>query len=300
MYAVLDIGGTTIKYGLAAADGSLHHIRRVPTLGKDRQTPVMETVLGLCKALLNEHPVQGIAISSAGQIDSRNGRVVFATESLPDYTGTPVKSELEDQFKVPVSLENDVNCTLLGEKWKGVAQAHANVLCLSFGTGIGGAVMIDHALYHGNSYSAGEFGHMHFAAGGIACPCGDSGCFEMYASSRALEQQLQKKTSSSKTLPVYFQNAQSGSQEELAAIEEWASYVSLGIKSLAHAFNPSMIVIGGGIAEQGTFISDKIQYYVDSRIMASYKPLHVRTATHQNDANLLGALYHHLKQHHSY
>src|SRR5699024_8035508 len=137
-------------------------------------------------------------------------------------------------------------------------------------------IIMDGSVYSGASYSAGEFGHMTLYPDGDPCLCGDNGCYEQYASrcskalleaccyeqyasSRALEQRVLDYFHESIPLPELFSRAKNGNQVADLIIDKWMDDVALGIKSLVHIFNPPLIVIGGGISEQGDYLLRKLQ-----------------------------------------
>lgn len=290
--AAIDIGGTTIKYAVITEKGQPLFKTQIAT-PKSGKAMMIESLYEIVRELQVKTDLDGIAISSAGQINSHTGSVVYATETIPGYTGMKVKEELEAMTNLRVTVENDVNCAALGEYWQGVAQGSKHFLCLTFGTGIGGAIVIDGSLYHGNSYSSGEFGHMTLYPDGFPCTCGDQGCYEMYTSSRALERRIGEQVGrQDMSLPDLFELANNGDKEIEEVIDSWASDVGSGLKTLVHSFNPEQIVIGGGISAQGDALLTKIRDSTFSRIMPSFrKNLRIDMAEQTNNANLYGAVY---------
>lgn len=282
-----DIGGTNIKYGLLNEQGDILFKSKTPTKASDGGKAIMAQITEVGQSLQKEYQLDGIAISTAGQINSREGNVIHATESLPGYTGLNIKKEMEKVFRLPVVVDNDVNCAAIGEYWRGVAQGVDQFLCITIGTGIGGSIIINGDVYNGAAYSAGEFGHMTLYPNGEPCLCGDKGCYEQYASSKALEKRAQNVL-----LPDLFNYAKKGNKVSESIIDRWVEDVALGIKSLVHIFNPPLIVIGGGISEQGDYLLDKLKKNVDARIMPSFqRNLELKLAQNGNDANLQGAVF---------
>ncbi|QKY70772.1 ROK family protein [Lentibacillus sp. CBA3610] len=287
-----DIGGTNIKYGVLNEKGDILYKSKTATKASEGGMAIIGQVKELAKCLQADYELSGIAISTAGQINKQEGSVIYATESLPGYTGLNIKKELEMAFDLPVAVDNDVNCSALGEYWRGAAQGVDQFLCMTLGTGIGGAIIMDGRVYNGAAYSAGEFGHMTLYPGGNPCLCGDKGCYEQYASSRALEQRAQVYFKRSISLLALFNNAKNGDQAAEMVIYKWIDDVALGIKSLVHIFNPPLIVIGGGVSEQGDYLLEKLQKSVNARIMPSFqRSLELKLAQNGNDANLQGAVY---------
>lgn len=287
-----DIGGTNIKYGVLNGQGDILYKSKIATKADEDGLAIIGQVKEIAKLLQEHYDFTGIAVSTAGQINKHEGTVVHATDSLPGYTGLNVKQELESTFNLPVTVDNDVNCAALGEYWKGAAEGFDHFLCMTLGTGIGGAVIMNGEVYNGAGYSAGEFGHMTLYPGGRSCLCGDYGCYEQYASSSALERTAAHDLNQDISLPVLFSQAKQGDPPSEQIIDHWVEDVALGLKTLVHLFNPSLIVIGGGISEQGDYLLQKLQRKVNAKIMPSFqRALELKLTQNGNDANLQGAVY---------
>ncbi|TSJ65803.1 ROK family protein [Allobacillus salarius] len=292
----IDIGGTSIKYGVLDNHGKVLTKSKTPTDVKGGGPAILNQVKDLVRALQADHELSGIAVSTAGQINRKEGTVIYATDSLPNYTGLNIKEILESEFGVPVTVDNDVNCAAVGEYWKGAAKQVDQFLCMTLGTGIGGAIVINGEIYDGAAYSAGEFGHMNLYPGGEPCTCGDEGCYERYASSKALSKRARSVIEDYNSLPNLFWRAKNEDKLAESVINRWVDDVALGIKTLVHIFNPPMIVIGGGVSEQGDYLLGKLEQRVNNRIMSSFeRSLSIKLAQNGNDANLQGAVYQLLK-----
>lgn len=293
MLGVIDIGGTSIKYGILDGSADLIFHASIPTEAWLGGEAVIGKVCGISEDLKERFSIEGIAISSAGQIDSRNGSVVFATDNIPGYTGTPVVERVSRHTGLPVTVENDVNCTALGEYWKGSAQGVQNFICMTIGTGIGGALFLEGRLFTGSSFAAGEIGHISLHPGGKPCTCGNSGCYEQYASASALLSLIRETYGDGTDVETFF--ALVKKEERLAQdiFARWVDDVAMGLQSLVHIFNPECIVIGGGVSEQGEFLRKAIQDSLEGKVMPNHRStLEVRLAGQGNRANLLGAALH--------
>lgn len=152
--AALDIGGTSIKSGLW--DGTrLLRTAEQDTNAKNGGAYVMERAIEILKSY---QPFDAIGISTAGQVDSVRGCIRYANENIPGYTGMEVRRILEEEFHVPVAVENDVNAAAAGEAAFGAGKEEKDFLCITYGTGVGGAIVINGSVYTGSAFSAGEFG----------------------------------------------------------------------------------------------------------------------------------------------
>ncbi|MGH2317047.1 ROK family protein [Planococcus sp. SE5232] len=287
---VIDIGGTFIKYAVVDQEGLFLFHGSAPTDAPSGSKKLIAKVLRLCDQMMADFEIGGIAISSAGQIDALRGVVVFATDNLPGYTGTRLAALVSGHTGLPVSVENDVNCTALGESWKGAARGVENFLCVTIGTGVGGALFLNGKLYTGAGFSAGEIGHLVLYPGGKACTCGSRGCYEQYASSSALQQLISAEFSEWMDVKTFFERVKAEDSNALLLFDDWIDDLTTGLQSLVHLFNPELIVIGGGISAQGEFLRQAIESSLNKKIMPNHKKhLQIKMAEHDNKSNLLGA-----------
>lgn len=180
---VFDIGGTAIKYGICQ-DGHLMETSECPTEAYKGGPHILETICTLAEQSL---PFDAIGISTAGQVNPEEGYIIYANSNIPDYTGTQFQKILQERFHVPVAVENDVNSAALGEAIFGAGKGKDSFLCLTYGTGVGGAIIENKQVYHGSSFSAGEFGAIiTHAEEKLAGTDPFDGCYERYASATAL------------------------------------------------------------------------------------------------------------------
>jgi glucokinase len=297
LLGVFDIGGTSIKYGVVNIEGNIIYDAVTSTEAHLGGETVIQKVITIAKELKRNWNIKAISISTAGQIDHVNGIVVYATDNIPNYTGLNILETVQTQTKLPVKVENDVNCTAIGEFWKGAAQNVEDFLCITIGTGIGGALFLNGKLYNGQGFSAGEVGHITLYPNGRECTCGSSGCYERYASSQALEVLVSKVMGEDLQLIDFFRLVKSGDVKALDCFELWLDDLTTGLKTLIHFLNPKLIVIGGGISAQGDFLLHSITDSVFSKIMPNHaKNLEIKMATNGNKANLLGAAKNFLMQ----
>lgn len=280
-----DIGGTEIKYAFCDDEFNLSEKNSIPTQAHLGGTSIIEKIIGIIKSC---DGVDRVAISTAGQVNSEKGEIVFATDTIPGYTGTEIKEIVQNETGLPTAVENDVNSAAIGEWAFGAAKGCDNFICLTYGTGIGGAIFINGELFHGSSFSAGEFGHIVTHFGGKECTCGGKGCYEAYASTRALSASVREKLGKDLNGREIFE--QFSDPDIKAIIDSWIDEIVTGLKSLIYVFNPSLIVAGGGIMNE-EYITDEINKRLQSELMASFRKVQVKKALMGNDAGLLGASY---------
>ncbi|MDJ0331923.1 ROK family protein [Planococcus sp. S3-L1] len=290
LLAVFDIGGTTIKYGVGSSDGEMIVERVTPTKAVEGGEKLIQKIKILTKELQEVWDVEGVAISTAGSIDSRAGEVIYATETIPGYTGMNVKKILETELQLPVELENDVHCGALGELWKGAGSKSRHLLFLTIGTGIGGSLAIDGQIYKGFAHLAGAIGHMNLYPQGQLCSCGQKGCFEQYASTSRLEQKIQE-INPNLRVPAFMEEVKQGNTQSLEVFHAWLTDLVLGLHSLIYIWNPELVVIGGGISAQGKWLEQEIEKAVFKNLLEPFKTnLGIRLAENGNRSNMLGAI----------
>lgn len=300
----VDIGGTTIKYGLIGMDGSILYKSTRESGANAGASCLMEKVKQIVHELIGYNPqfeIAGIGIASAGQIDHVKGSVIFATSNIPEYTGMEIKSIIENEFGLKAFVENDVNAAALGEAWIGAGAGFSGIFCITIGTGVGGGIVRDGRIEHGISGSAGEIGHLIIKFDGLPCNCGNRGCLEQYASARALVRDITERlkmgaisrislSAGSINAQMIFDAARQGDQLANQVVDDFVIYLGIGLVSLIHTFNPDIVIIGGGISDAGEFLTDKVNDFVKTHVMPSFlDKLKIVPAILGNNAGIIGA-----------
>ena len=282
-----DIGGTFIKYAICNENFELSDKKKVPTNAKEGGQVIIKRIIEIIESFDN---IDRVAISTAGQVDSKNGIVVYSTDNIPYYTGMMVKSIIENKTGIPTYVENDVNAVALGEARFGAAKGQSDFVSLALGTGIGGAIYLNNKLYKGSTSAAGEIGHMITHAGGKLCTCGGEGCFECYASANALINAVNKISDEPLDAFQIFEKENMSKPEIRSEIDKWIDEIILGLINIIYIFNPPLIVIGGGIMNEDYIISE-IDKRIHSKDIRSFKTVQIKKAMLKNRAGMLGAAY---------
>ena len=190
---------------------------------------------------------------------------------------------------MPVAVENDVNAAALGEAFFGAARDVEDFLCVTLGTGVGGAVVIGRRIYGGADGVAGEVGHMVTHPGGLPCACGQRGCYEQYASASALVRSAQTLDACYTSGRAIF--ADLDRREGLRhVVDAWIDEVLVGLTTLTHIFNPRLFVLGGGVAEQ-PYVLGALRERLPGRLIPSYRGVRLVGAQLGNMAGAYGALH---------
>lgn len=282
----LDIGGTDIKYGIINESFDILEAHKTPTNAHLGGAHIIDTIIDISKNYTN---IDKIAISTAGQVDSHSGVIVYATDTIPNYTGTRLKEAAEKETGILTVVENDVNSAAYGEAHFGAGKGYDSFICLTYGTGIGGAIFLNGDVFKGSGFSAGEMGHIITHAGGKACTCGGNGCYEQYASTSALLRAVNE--ISSTPLNSFEIFSKMNSDEKIkSAVDSWIDEIIIGLISIIYTFNPPLIILGGGIMNE-EYIINSINAKLPSRLMESFRNVKIKRATLGNKASMLGASY---------
>lgn len=282
----LDIGGTDIKYGIINENFDILEAHKTPTNAHLGGAHIIDTIIDISKNYTN---IDKIAISTAGQVDSHSGVIVYATDTIPNYTGTRLKEAVEKETGILTVVENDVNSAAYGEAHFGVGKGYDSFICLTYGTGIGGAIFLNGDVFKGSGFSAGEMGHIITHAGGKACTCGGNGCYEQYASTSALLRAVNE--ISPTPLNSFEIFSKMNSDEKIkSAVDSWIDEIIIGLISIIYTFNPPLIILGGGIMNE-EYIINSINERLPSRLMESFRNVKIKRATLGNKASILGASY---------
>jgi predicted NBD/HSP70 family sugar kinase len=275
-----DVGGTWVKLGVVDATGRLLHVDRLSTGAREGKTLVAR-LLEAATPLVARHAPAGIAFSTLGVVDRSAGAPVAAVEAIDGYLGQSPKASFERAFGLPVVVENDGNCVALAEGWTGVAAGVANYLALALGTGIGGGIVIDGRLYRGAHGAAGEWGYMRV----------DGRVWEEHASPRALAGAAERaRPGCGLDAEGVFAARESGDAEMAAVLDAWFDLLATGLANLFVAFNPALVVIGGGITARGPAFLDELRTHLRARMHPDFHALgELALASAGNHAGLLGA-----------
>ena len=302
-YAIgIDLGGTSIKYALVDKAGNSFFEGKLPSFASVSAAKVMEQLIKAATLLKDEAAKQdwnvlGIGLGTPGIVDETNRIVLGGAENIIGWENIDVASLMEKQMSLPVVVGNDANLMGLGETKYGAGRGCTHVEFLTVGTGIGGAVIIDGKLFNGYANRGTELGHVPLIANGEHCACGAVGCLEYYASTSALtrrlsilakEQNLSFDTEINGELIVRLYHEDFPLAVE--CMNEHFYYLGRGIAGFVNIFSPQRIVIGGGVAESGSFYLEKIRAVFKKHVIADCAlNTKIVAAELGNKAGLIGA-----------
>ena len=304
----VDIGGTSIKGASINDKGEV--LDRFSLDVKKDDLPE-KTIGDLCDAI-NEfvathqynEPIAGVGIGSPGVIDHSNGEIL-SSPNLPTWEHFHLKEFMESKIDLPIALNNDANVAALGEATFGTGKDYTNVIMLTLGTGVGSGIIMNKKIYDGNLHQGAEIGHMVIRVNGHKCGCGRRGCLETYASATALIRDSKKamdKHPESKMWDAYkelgkldarvpFIAAKKGDRVAFRVVNNYVRDLSEGILNICNIFRPEMVVLSGGVANEGEYLLNMIRAYIKS---FDYGMLHspfvdVRQASLGYDSGKIGA-----------
>lgn len=281
-YAIgIDLGGTSVKYALIDDKGVFHFQGKLPS----RADVSAEAVIGqlICaidevKAFAKEqgHVIEGIGIGTPGIVDATNRIILGGAENIVGWENIQLADRIEAVTGLATQLGNDANLMGLGETMYGAGRGAQNVVFLTVGTGIGGAVVIDGKLFNGFGGRGTELGHVPLIANGEACNCGSVGCLEHYASTSALVRNFARRSEEAGiSYPGQEVNGElivrlyrAGDAIATACLDEHCNYLGHGIAGFINVFSPQRIVIGGGLSEAGDFYIEKVAHWAQRYAMA--------------------------------
>jgi len=283
-----DIGGTWVKIGVVDAGGRLLHVDRLSTLGADGGQTLVARLLVAATPLVERYAPAGIAFSTLGVIDQRDGRLVAAVEAIAGYVGVSPKKSFEQALGLPVVVENDGNCVALAEGWTGAAAGIPHYLALTLGTGIGGGIVIDGRLYRGSSGAAGEIGYMPVGAGDPHDRAvRRRGMLEETAGAAAVSRIARERNVRPPTPARVFAAARRGDAAAIGVVDEEARRIALAIAAVLPVLDPELVILGGGIGGNGDLLLAPVE-----REVAQLSPFRPRIAVGElgDEAVLHGAV----------
>jgi len=301
-YIGIDLGGTNIAAGLVNENGEILQKMSVPTKVERGTDAIMDDIAMLCEKLCVSQGIElldteKIGIGIPGTVSTDTGMVMYSC-NLP-LEKVNVAKIISDKCNKQVTILNDADAAAYGEYVVSPEKADSFV-CITLGTGIGAGIIIDGRIYNGFNGAGAEIGHTTLIKGGIQCSCGRKGCWEKYAAATALVSQAQEAVENNPDSlmakadeingKVVFDCAEKGDTTAQAVVEQYIEYVAEGLVNVVNVFQPSRIVIGGGISHQGEAFVGRVREYVYQYDYNRYlEKTKITAATLFNDAGIIGA-----------
>ncbi len=310
-YAIgVDLGGTNIKAGLVDAENHIIDSVSCKTNLPRPREEIEQAIAGLCRDLCRrahlslERQIASVGIGAPGSVNAQTGIVDFSANF--NYRNWHLTRAMEALLPCRVNIENDANAAAYGEYIAGAARGARYAVVITLGTGIGSGIIIDGKIFSGFNSAGAELGHIVIEKGGRPCMCGRRGCWEKYASARALtedtraamqahpENRMWKMVGgdlSRVSAKTAFDAMRAGDALGAQLVEEFIEYVACGITNVINIFQPEIICIGGGISKEGEPLLERIRAIVDKEDYArdGMRRTRLLIAQLRNDAGIIGA-----------
>ncbi len=285
----IDLGGTAIKLGRFSESGICHQSLTVPTPQPATPEAVLATITDAILQLQTPPFLKGgdriraIGIGTPGPVDAI-GRIARVAINLKNWHNVPLADWLEAKTGLPTILANDANCAGLGEAWLGAGRHFKNLILLTLGTGVGGAVILDGKLFAGHLGAAGELGLIAINPDGPECNSGNRGSLEQYVSVQGIRRETGLE-------PLELANlAKSGDAKALEYWQSYGRYLGIGLASIIYILTPEAIIIGGGISAGAEFFLPTVRAEIERRVLpSSREDLQLLVAQLGNQAGMVGA-----------
>lgn len=279
----VDLGGTAIKLGRFAADGTCLHTLTIPTPQPATPEAVVNAIATAVTELDPNQQAIAIGVGTPGPADAL-GRIARVAINLAGWQDVPLAEWLEAKTGRPAIIANDANCAGLGEAWLGAGRWYQHLILLTLGTGVGGAMILNGKLFTGHHGTAGELGLITLNPDGPSCNSGNQGSLEQYVSVQAIRRRTGQEPSELGALAL---------AGDRAALNFWQDYgkdLGAGLASLIYILTPEVVIIGGGVSASAEFFFPAMQAEIERRVLPSSRAgLQLLQAELGNQAGIVGA-----------
>jgi glucokinase len=301
----VDVGGTKIAAGVVDEHGKIIDQTRVAT-PEDDEAGSVAAIIEVVRQLHARHEVVAAGLGCAGFVDAGRSTVLFAPNL--SWTDVELRHTVGSATGLPVVVENDANAAAWAEFQFGAGVDVQDMVCVTVGTGIGGGLVLDGRLYRGAGGFAAELGHIRVVPDGLRCGCGLKGCWEQYASGRALvreardlaktrsplaERLLEMAGGSPKAITGHMvtQAAAEGDEAAIELLETLGQWLGAGMATVAATLDPAVFVVGGGVSEAGDLLIEPARASFRRHLTGrSHRPEpEIRRALLGNEAGIVGA-----------
>ena len=279
----IDLGGTAIKLGRFAEDGTCLQLLSVATPQPATPEAVVEVMVDAIAQLDPTRQSIAIGVGTPGPADA-TGRIARVAINLANWHDVPLADWLEAKTGLPTVLANDANCAGLGEAWLGGGRQFQDLILLTLGTGVGGAIIFDGKLFVGHQGAGGELGLITFNPDGPACNSGNQGSLEQYVSVPAIRRRTGLEPAQLGAL------AKAGNTDALTFWQSYGKDLGAGLASLIYILTPEAIIIGGGVSASAEFFFPAVQAEIQRRVLPSSRAgIQLLPAQLGNQAGMVGA-----------
>ena len=306
LVAAVDMGATHVNIALADFSAKIIEETSFPFDIKQGPQVCLAEVRRILQELLDRYgisisEIMAVGVCVPGPVIKDAG-MVMSPPIMPGWDRYPIRQTLEEAWGCPVSLNNDAELGALGEWAYGAGRGEKNLAFIKVGSGIGAGLIINQQIYGGTTGSAGEIGHITIEENGPLCTCGNHGCMEAFAGGNAIAIQARKMVQTGKrtllsnipleniTAREVAESARRGDLPSQEIIMRAGTFIGIAIAGVVNLFNPSAVIIGGGVAQAGDLLTTSIRQAVrDRSLHASEQSVHITTAMLGQRSSLIGA-----------
>lgn len=279
----VDLGGTAIKLGRYTADGTCAEMLTVPTPQPATPEAVLSVMVAVIDRIDPDRQVRAIGIGTPGPADAA-GRIARIAINLTGWRDVPLAEWIEAKTGLPTVLANDANCAGLGEAWLGAGRDFQDLIVLTLGTGVGGAIISNGELFVGRTGAAGELGLITLDPQGPPCNSGNCGSLEQHCSVQAVRREMGCDPSKLAA------RALTGDEGAIAYWQQYGRYLGAGLTSLIYVLTPEAIILGGGISAGADLFLPTVWQEIEQRVLPSSREgLQILIAKLGNQAGIAGA-----------
>ncbi len=311
-YIGVDLGGTNIVVGLVDEKGHIIEKVQKPTSRERGIRRICDDIVRLCMQIIENYSLDnmnliGIGIGAPGTIDRKKGRIVYSNNiAVRDFDIVHyIRRKLGNLGKkILIRVANDADCAALGEVKAGKAKGYNSAIIITLGTGVGSGIVIDGKLFSGCQPGGGELGHQIIVKDGRACTCGNKGCFEAYGSAlgftnmarevakkypQSIMNKLTKGNLDKMNARIPFEAAKQGDEIASKLVDEYITYLAIGLNNIINAFKPEIILIGGGVSRQKESLIFPLRKKLRSMVFGGQMMTEINVAALGSEAGLVGA-----------
>lgn len=279
----VDLGGTAIKLGRFTAAGNCINSLTVPTPQPATPDAVLEAIAAAIATLDPDREAAAIGVGTPGPADAA-GRVARVAINLAGWKDVPVSDWLESKMGRPTVLANDANCAGLGEAWLGAGRSFQDLIVLTLGTGVGGAIILNGQLFTGRNGTAGELGLITLNPDGPPCNSGNQGSLEQHCSVQAIRRETGVEPGDLAA------RANAGDADAIAFWQQYGRNLGAGLASLIYVLTPEAVILGGGISAGADLFLPAVKAEIESRVLlSSREEMQILIAQLGNQAGIVGA-----------
>jgi len=307
-YCGIDLGGTNIKAGIVDGEGKLLNKLSIKTMAERSMEEIIHdmgqlAVDAIKDAGLEIKDIECIGIGSPGTPDNDEGLLVYSS-NLP-FNKAPMRKLIREVVDLPVYIDNDANCAAMAEAVAGAGKGAKDSVTITLGTGVGAGVIVNGRIFSGFNQAGSEFGHTVLVSGGVQCGCGRKGCFEQYASASALARMTREAAEANPdsilnrihdevgewNAQIAFMAMREGDKVAEEVVDSYTSYLADGLANAINAFMPEVLIVGGGVCNEGDPLLIPMREKTMSRPYFGPGVPKTRIALAQmgNDAGIVGA-----------